>query len=400
MTDYFVDQNRRFVIKEFSDKRPFSSFLPGIAGKLGIPLWVYYVNRGQAIASFGVKDKDSPIMEFQPANKAYRLTPYEGFRTFIKLQPGTSTSLYEPFAPWSPGDQTSMSIGMNELEISATNQEVGLLTSVLYFLIPDEPYAGLVRQVTISNICQSKLHLEILDGLPIVIPYGSKNWGLKEISRTLEAWMAVFNLEEGIPFYRLLASSDDTAEVSDIQSGHFYLSFNSKGHLLPVVTDPGIIFGHQSALYSPEKFIQHSFRELIDLPQINTGRTPCGFSGLSTVLEPGEQVQINSVIGHVRDLRLIMQHQASIRQPGYLNGKHDEANRLTEEITSVISTKSGRPEFDAYCRQTFLDNILRGGFPLILQNKTSHHTVYHIYGRKHGDLERDYNAFYLSLIHI
>jgi hypothetical protein len=131
MTDYYIDQNSRFVIKDFSKKRSFSSFLPGIAGMLGIPLWVFYVNRGQAIASFGVKDKDSPIMEFQPANKAYRITPYEGFRTFIKLQRNNSTSFYEPFVPWSSGDQSQMFIGMNELEIQTTNLKNGLNTTVL-----------------------------------------------------------------------------------------------------------------------------------------------------------------------------------------------------------------------------------------------------------------------------
>ena len=395
MTDYYIDQNSRFVIKDFSKKRSFSSFLPGIAGRLGIPLWVFYVNRGQAIASFGVKDKDSPIMEFQPANKAYRITPNEGFRTFIKLHRNNSTSLYEPFAPWSSGDQSQMFIGMNELEIQTTNLKNGLNTTVLYFLLPNEPHAGLVRQVTISNNSKSALNLEILDGLPIVIPYGISNWGLKEINRTLEAWMAVFNLESGIPFYRLLASSDDTAEVSDIRSGHFYLSFDAQGNLLPIFADPTVIFGHQSALHTPENFNQMPLNELVDLPQITRGKTPCGFTGLSTVLEPGEQVNLNSVIGHAGDLALITRQQDHLRRPGYLQQKRLEANRLTEQITSVIHMKSGVPEFDAYCRQTFLDNILRGGFPLILQDTIQPRFVYHLYSRKHGDLERDYNSFQL-----
>jgi hypothetical protein len=396
MSDYHLDQNNRFVIKDFSKKRTFSSFLPGIAGKLGIPLWIFYVNRGQAIASFGVQDKDSPIMEFQPANKAYRITPYEGFRTFIKLQRNNSTSLYEPFAPWSSGDRSQMSNGMNDLEIEVTNQEIGLKTSVLYFLLPNEPLAGLVRQVTITNISQSGLKLEILDGLPIVIPYGISNWGLKEINRTLEAWMAVFNLESGIPFYHLLASSEDTAEVSDIQSGHFYLSFDNQGQLLPVITDPGIVFGHHSALYSPENFNQLSLRDLAELHQITRGKTPCGFSGLSTVLEPSEQANLNSVIGHAGDFGLISQHKDHLRRPGYLQQKRMEANHLTEQVTSVIKMKSGKPEFDAYCRQTFLDNSLRGGVPLILPDTDHPHFVYHLYGRKHGDLERDYNKFQLA----
>ncbi|MGW8226986.1 MAG: hypothetical protein ACWGOY_14690, partial [Anaerolineales bacterium] len=297
MTDYSLDQDNRFVIQDFSNKRSFSSFLPGIAGKLGIPLWVFYVNRGQAIASFGVKDKDSPIMEFQPANKAYRVTPYEGFRTFIKLKRDKSTTLYEPFSPWSAGDETQMIIGMNELEIQATNPNIGLKTSVCYYLLPNAPVAGLVRQVSISNGSQSRLDLEILDGLPIVIPHGISNQGLKEINRTLEAWMAVFNLESGIPFYHLLASSEDTAEVSGIHSGHFYLSFDARGDLLTVFTDPGEIFGYHTALYTAENFNRLPLGELSGMPQITRGRTPCGFSGLSTVLEPGEQINFSSVIG-------------------------------------------------------------------------------------------------------
>ncbi|MFC1922576.1 cellobiose phosphorylase [Chloroflexota bacterium] len=396
MTDYFLDRNNRFVIKDFSNKRSFSSFLPGIAGRLGIPLWVFYVNRGQAIASFGVKDKDSPIVEFQPANKAYRRTPYEGFRTFIKLKLNNLLTYYEPFSPWSPDDQSQMIIGMNELEIQVANQETGLKTSVLYFLLPNETHAGLVRQVTLSNISQSTLQLEILDGLPIVIPYGISNLGLKEISRTLEAWMAVFNLESGIPFYRLLASSEDIAEVSDIQSGHFYLSFDARGQLLPVLTDPRIIFGQNSAFHSPENFNRRSLNELQNLPQITCGKTPCGFTGLSTILEPGEHINFNSVIGHASDLRLIMQRQEVIRQPGYISEKRLEANIITEEITSVIGIKSGMPEFDAYCRQTFLDNILRGGVPHVMPDTVQPRFVYHLYSRKHGDLERDYNNFQLA----
>ena len=396
MTDYYLDQNNRFVIKDFSKKRTFSSFLPGIAGKLGIPLWVFYVNRGQAIASFGVQDKDSPIMEFQPANKAYRITPYEGFRTFIKIQRNNSRSLYEPFAPWSPGDRSQMTIGMNELEIEVMNHDSGLKTSVLYFLLPNEPHAGLVRQVTITNISQSGLNLEILDGLPILIPYGISNQGLKEINRTLEAWMAVFNLETGIPFYRLLASSADTAEVSDIQSGHFYLGLDTNGESLPVIVDPDNIFGNNSALHYPENFDQLSLRELIELPQITRGKTPCGFTGLNTALEPGEQVNFSSVIGHAADPDQITRQQAHLRRPGYLQQKRLESNYLTERITSVINLESGFPEFDAYCHQTYLDNSLRGGVPLILPGTGQPRFVYHLFSRKHGDLERDYNYFQLA----
>ena len=63
------------VIEDYARKSEFSSFLPGIAGLKGIPMWCYYVNRGQAVVSFGVQDKDHGIMEFYPAHTAYQICP-------------------------------------------------------------------------------------------------------------------------------------------------------------------------------------------------------------------------------------------------------------------------------------------------------------------------------------
>ncbi|MCF7917048.1 MAG: hypothetical protein K9L61_04650, partial [Candidatus Omnitrophica bacterium] len=68
MSNYSLEKNGSFVIKDYNQASPFSNFLPGIAGTWGIPLWVFYVNRGQAISSFGLRDKDGAIQEFFPAN--------------------------------------------------------------------------------------------------------------------------------------------------------------------------------------------------------------------------------------------------------------------------------------------------------------------------------------------
>src|SRR3989338_9029352 len=84
------------LIEGYSHARPLASFLPGIAGLWGIPMWVFYVNRGQGIAGFGIQDKDHPIMEFQPANRAYRIVPQEGFRTLIKRAGAKSRGVCEP----------------------------------------------------------------------------------------------------------------------------------------------------------------------------------------------------------------------------------------------------------------------------------------------------------------
>ncbi|NIO09300.1 MAG: hypothetical protein GTO40_15330, partial [Deltaproteobacteria bacterium] len=54
----------------------------------------------------------------------------------------------------------------NELEIHERNPELGLQTEIVYFILPGERFAGLVRRVTLTNITERTLDLEILDGLP------------------------------------------------------------------------------------------------------------------------------------------------------------------------------------------------------------------------------------------
>ena len=79
-----------FHLTGFNEARPFSSFLPGIAGEYGKPMWVFYANRGQCITSFGVRNRDNAMLEFQPANKAYVQTPLQGFRTFFRFGGGAT----------------------------------------------------------------------------------------------------------------------------------------------------------------------------------------------------------------------------------------------------------------------------------------------------------------------
>ena len=395
MKDFTLDEQGRFVIRDYASRHPFASFLPGIAGPLGIPLWVFYVNRGQAIASFGVENKDNPIMEFEPANKAYQTTPYTGFRTFLKLTRDGDQVLYEPFAPGNTGEDVQMCIGMNELELQASSHVHGIQSQVLYFTLPGEPFAGLVRQVTVTNAGSEPLAFEILDGMARVMPFGVDNRGLKEIGRTIEAFMAVLGLDDGLPFYRFQASAGDSAEVSEIQAGHFYLSFDSSGQKLVPFVDPVVVFGQNTSLSTPDGFVAHPLAELSQRRQITTGRTPCGFFGASAYLKPGETTTLYALIGHAGHAERILREKRRLAQPAYVQQKRQEATQLVDQLTDVVATHTSSPPLDAYTRQTFLDNVLRGGWPLLLGSKEKP-LVYHIYSRKHGDLERDYNYFYVA----
>lgn len=385
-----------YLMQNYDRHPPFSSFLPGVAGLLGVPMWVFYVNRGQAIASFGVVNKDSAMLEFQPANKAYRLTPTFGFRTFLKLTVGGNTYSYEPFAPWSVGDVTrTMETGMNNLTLEERHQEWGLTIKVQYYTLTNLPVAGLVRQVRLHNHSQYSMDIEWLDGLPQVVPYGTDNGALKHISRTIEAWMQVEDHTTKIPFYRLRASAEDVAEVREIIAGHFAMATLFEGdHVqsLPVIVDSDIIFAWDTSMRHPTNFWNQSLTTLLEKEQICVGKMPSAFFGCRVQLHPGQDVMLSGVYGHTDHKSALKKYTDKLRQATFLNNQLESAKSVAEELTAKINTRSREPLFDGYASQTFLDNVLRGGWPLPLPG--GH--IYHVYSRKHGDLERDYNDFVIA----
>src|SRR5688572_8268400 len=94
---YSLNTKGAFNIADYNHNKIYSNYFPGVAGVWGIPMWVFYVSRGQFIVSFGIEDKDKAILEFQPANKAYRQSSLQGFRTFIKIMTGKKATYWEPF---------------------------------------------------------------------------------------------------------------------------------------------------------------------------------------------------------------------------------------------------------------------------------------------------------------
>ncbi|HLV08713.1 MAG TPA: hypothetical protein VKY40_00745, partial [Halanaerobiales bacterium] len=100
INDYKLNENGFFIIKNFQKKDAFSSFLPGIAGKKGIPVWAFYVNRGQGMVSFGLQDKDhatqkrGQMVDFDLDEGEYQLINNEyGYEEWVKdiLLTGTTT---------------------------------------------------------------------------------------------------------------------------------------------------------------------------------------------------------------------------------------------------------------------------------------------------------------------
>ena len=84
MVKYYFN-NESFIIENFQNAKTFSSFFPAVSGVHGKPLWAFYCNRGQCLASFGVQSKSTPIIPFDSAYSAYQNVALKSFRTFIKV---------------------------------------------------------------------------------------------------------------------------------------------------------------------------------------------------------------------------------------------------------------------------------------------------------------------------
>jgi len=393
-----INDSAYFTIDNYQNKRTFSSFLPGIAGKLGIPIWAFYVNRGQGIASFGIENKDNAMLEFLPANKSYQSVTTKGFRTFIKFKNKNGDMvIYEPFTKINQSINSKMTIAPYSLKIEEINEQHQLAVKVKYYIIPNENFGSLVRRVTVENLSDQEIEIEILDGLPEVVPYGLTNSALKEVSQTMSAWCRVYNLDNKMPFYRIKATTNDSPEVRKMEKGHFYLSYTETDKVLTPLVDPHLIFGMDTSFQTPIKFIEQDLSDYQG-EQLTENHFPSALSVHKTRINAGSKTTINSLFGHVENEEKLSEIKNKVRQDNYLNIKEAESNSIHSKLTDKIFTKSSLPKFDNYSQQTFLDNILRGGFPVNISEEDKSQ-IYHIYSRKHGDLERDYNYFHLEASH-
>ncbi len=349
-----------------------------------------------------MENKDSAILEFLPANQAYNWTPVKGFRTFLKVKKKARTIFYEPFREGNAGlygrISTKMVINSARLEIEEINPSLGVKINISYITVPNESFAGLARKVSITNISKSRIELEVLDGLPQVTPFGMTEWHQKHMSRTIEAWMRVRNLKNNAPFYNLKVCPQDRPEIEYVKRGNFYaacgITGNRVSELKPLI-DPDMIFGKDGDLSYPAVFAGNkSFA--MPKSQKNEGKTPSAFAYAKFGLAKDQSAKIVSITGNVENVNDANAVLRKMKQDAaYFERKLAESEDIIKRLENHIFTKSSSDEFDFYSRQTYLDNLLRGGFPVSIATKKGPF-VFYAYARKHGDLERDYNAFLLQ----
>lgn len=437
-SDVKFDNRGRWILEDFDTKKAHSNFLSAIGGKWGVPTWAFLVNRGQALSSFGLTNKDGEIMPFQTAEAAYADVPTKGFRTFVK---GTRQSQWYlgfwggksfqhmPFFPsvssaTCPESTTEakpirkMYTGAMDLEIEEVAWDIGLQTNVEYYSPPNENFGALIRRTTFTNLEPSPLEIEVLDGLGRLIPSGIALGQLVMMGRTMEAYMRTYNLDESKytePFFHISQSTGDTASVDAIVNGVYAVSFvedetkvskDGTYEKLPMIVDPTVVYGADTTLNNPSGFFDRSMEVMYDQAQGTTSRTPCAFAGFKHTLKPFGSVTVTSVYGFAADVDTFVKTLSPrVRKAGanggknYVQAKRHEADELVDSVVKNVKTTTGVPIFDKYVAQDYLDNVLRGGLPLALGGPEKP-KIYHIFSRIHGDLERDYNNFQIDTTYL
>ena len=392
---YRLAEDGSFHIADYDATPAFCSFLPGVAGPLGVPLWCMYVNRAQAVVSFGVNGKDNAIAEYLPATWAYQLVGTQGFRTFCKID----GAFYEPFrdgalTPSRP--RRSMRIEMDRLELTERNETLGLEFTVAYFSPVNQPLGSLVRTLSVRNIGKAARQIELLDGLAQIMPAGLTDGGMKSLRHISEAYASVRLVGDRVPYYAAKVVAHDEAEVTRVVHGNFYAAWTcgGNGELAPVepYVDPHIIFGGGNDLVTPRRFVE---QESLDrTAQLWENRMPCALVPAAANLAPGATLDLVALVGFASHERLLPDFVAKFTAVTDFEAARTASREFVTSITEPARTHSALPLLDAYARQNYLDNILRGGVPTALPSKSGP-TLLHLYSRRHGDLERDYNYFVL-----
>lgn len=387
MKEYYF-KNGEFVIENYDKQRVFTSFLPAIAGKMGIPLWTFYVNRGQCMSSFGVRDKNGAILEFFPAYTAYQVVNRIGFRTFVKV----NKKVYEFFADNKTKSIRRMFIKREQFSIEEENRTLNLKVKVTYYTLPNAEIAALIRKVEIENLDATEKDIELIDGLSQIFTPGVDHGSFKVMSNLLRSWMDVNGLDQNIAFYKLRASTSDSAEVKEVQEGNFYLS-SIDGKLIKPIVDPTILFGYDNSYSRAIKFEENDLETLLHMPSYCANKVPCGFSACALHLGGHERKQLFTVIGQSYSYDDLLKMKNRLSDENYLLAKQIENTTLIDDMTKDVKTHTADLLFNEYIESTYLDNMLRGGYPFNFVDSNHQSHIYYLFSRKHGDPERDYNWF-------
>ena len=380
MANYRFDK-RKFIIEDFQRATPFCSFLPAVAGKEGKPIWAFYASVGQAMGGFGATSKQTPIVPFDSAHLAYENIGIRGFRTFLKFGDLHLTPFFGESAA-----KRNMETSLYDLKIEEIGE--GYTIAFTYSGIPHESFPGLIRKMELTNTSDKTVSVSGVDGLPIFLPLGLSNGDYKQLVSLMEAYCEVNGLGDRLVFAKFKTSTGDNSVVALNEKGNGYFAKDQDGRLLLPIADPAMVFGDDLSLLTAKPFFEKNYSSFTKTPQQRENKLPSAFFAFATTLKPGETYTAYEVFGSFVD-------EASFREAEsrlgvrYIETLREQNEELVTSLIGPAYCHSGNETFDLFVAQSYLDNNLRGGFPSLIAPGVP----YYLYGRKHGDMERDYNDF-------
>ena len=287
MVRYYFEGST-FVVEDYQHAKRFSSFLPAIAGKDGKPLWAFYASVGQCMGGFGVNNKETPITPFDSATLAYQNIPIKSFRTFLKID-DANHALFED------ANNSKRTLKINKSNISIIEECDEYKVIITYSTVSHRNYAGLIRNVEITNKSKKSHKYEICDGLPVFFPLGLSNFCYKEMVSLMGAYCEI-DLNNNAPFVKFKTSTGDNSVVELAHNGNGFVSVDSNGKRLANVIELYQLFLDDSALIKPLGWLNKGVNILNEEQQIEN-HLPCAFSISEFSLNSQEKCGFSSLFG-------------------------------------------------------------------------------------------------------
>ncbi|MFR4319556.1 MAG: hypothetical protein ACLT2Z_09515 [Eubacterium sp.] len=157
------------------------------------------------------------------------------------------------------------------------------------------------------------------------------------MSNLFKSWAYIKNIDNKVPYYTRRASTKDSAEVSYVEGGYYYLTVRD-GKLQDVNYDVDTVFGYDLSLMTPARFIDGGVDNVLAKKQCFANKVPCGFTPFKETVKAGEEIAFDTMMGFAGSVEQINAKIDTFCKPGYIDAKFEEAEELAKSFTSDVKT--------------------------------------------------------------
>ena len=418
-----------------ADKSPTFSYddaMTPARGNLGI-FSVNTTEGGQQIVSVLVGNKENPIIEYQPKDRASEMVLNQGFGTFLKVKRNIhGVDIVKDYVPFLPRHSLKQKfdiesdiieyLGTGKKTIRERNFTLGIEVEITYTRVLKKGVPLLAESVTVRKLPgyeQTEIEYEIVEGIRKIMSPGQNDWTRYKMSNTGQYFNSVETRGE-ITLTRARALDDGIdlvqPEPAEDELNNFFTSFSSDPSVkVSPVWDKNLLFGENNRRVATG-FFETAFGEFSERrkhDQINKQDGGQHFSAMNFAhvsLGKGQkQHTIYSYYGQKKTKETLAPGETDetlkaleeeILNEKYFLQKRAEMDELTESLLyKDISIHSKNKKLNAWFAQSKLENYLRGGTPVVIskyRDKNGNLVVEYEDKINHADLSRDYNDLNLK----